>query len=137
MVNAVLADYPEAFVAGVSPFGVGNWITALEIASPGLKVSDRIENGDIGDDCWREFHGEISPAFRADQVRVPVLYAHGVNDPRIEISETEMMVQALRKNGVRADFIRIPDEGHGWRKLSNRLYYFRKQAKFLKDVLGE
>ncbi|WP_120078112.1 S9 family peptidase [Aurantiacibacter odishensis] len=137
MVNAVLADYPDAFAAGVSLFGVGNWITALEVASPGLKASDRIEYGDITEDRWREFYGEISPVFRADQIRVPVLYSHGAMDPRIDISETEIMVKALRENGVRADFVRIPDEGHGWRKLSNRLYYFRKQAEFLEDVLGE
>ncbi len=137
MVNAVLADYPDVFAAGVSLFGVGNWITALEIASPGLKAADRIEYGDISEDRWQEFYGEISPVFRADQIRVPVLYSHGAMDPRIDISETEVMVQALRDNGVRADFIRIPDEGHGWRKLSNRLYYYRKQAEFLEDVLGE
>jgi len=137
MVNAVLADYPDAFAAGVSLFGVGNWITALEVASPGLKASDRIEYGDITEDRWREFYGEISPVFRADQIRVPVLYSHGAMDPRIDISETEVMVTALRENGIRADFVRIPDEGHGWRKLSNRLYYYRKQAEFLEDVLGE
>ncbi len=137
MVNAVLADYPDAFAAGVSLFGVGNWITALEVASPGLKASDIIEYGDIGEQRWRDFYGEISPVFRADRIRVPVLYSHGAMDPRIDISETEVMVQALRANGVRADFIRIPDEGHGWRKLSNRLYYYRKQAEFLEDVLGE
>ncbi len=137
MVNAVLADYPDAFAAGVSLFGVGNWITALEVASPGLKASDRIEYGDITEDRWRNFYGEISPVFRADQIRVPVLYSHGAMDPRIDISETEIMVKALRQNGVRADFVRIPDEGHGWRRLSNRLYYFRKQAEFLEDVLGE
>ena len=137
MVNAVLADYPEAFAAGVSLFGVGNWITALEVASPSLKAADLIEYGDISEQRWRDFYGEISPVFRAERIRVPVLYSHGVNDPRVDIAETEVMVQALRENGVRADFIRIPDEGHGWRKLSNRLYYYRKQAEFLEEVLGE
>ncbi|WAT17918.1 S9 family peptidase [Aurantiacibacter sp. MUD11] len=135
MVNAVLADYPDAFAAGVSLFGVGNWITALEVASPSLKAADRIEYGDISEQRWRDFYGEISPVFRADAIRVPVLYSHGVNDPRVDIAETEVMVRALRESGVRADFIRIPDEGHGWRKLANRLYYFRKQAEFLEEVL--
>ncbi len=136
MVNAVLAEYPEAFAAGVSLFGVGNWITALEIASPGLKASDRIEYGDIAEDRWREFYGEISPVFRADNIRVPVLYSHGAMDPRIDIAETEVMVTALRDNGIDAPFIRIPDEGHGWRKLANRLFYYRQQAEFLEEQLG-
>jgi dipeptidyl aminopeptidase/acylaminoacyl peptidase len=46
------------------------------------------------------------------------------------------MVRALRDNGVRADFVRIPDEGHGWRKISNQLYYQRVQADFLEEVLA-
>ena len=43
MVNAVLALYPDSFAAGVGLFGVADWVTALQIASPGLKASDRIE----------------------------------------------------------------------------------------------
>ena len=46
------------------------------------------------------------------------------------------MVRTIRENGYRADFIRFQDEGHGWRKLSNQLFYARRQAEFLEDVLG-
>lgn len=137
IVNAVLSDYPDAFDAGVSLFGVGDWVTALEIASPGLKASDRIEYGDITNPQWRDFYTEISPIAKADQIRVPVLYSHGAMDPRIDLHETEVMVRALRDNGIRADYVRFADEGHGWRKLRNRLYYARVQADFIGDVLGD
>ncbi len=135
-VNAVLAEYPGEFAAGVSLFGVADWITALEVASPSLKASDRIEYGDITEEKWREFYRVNSPIRKADRITVPVLYSHGVMDPRIDIYETEAMVKTLRANGVSAPFIRIPDEGHGWRKLSNRLFYFRKQAEFVEEQLG-
>ncbi|AWW75185.1 dipeptidyl aminopeptidase [Erythrobacter sp. KY5] len=135
-VNAVLAEYPGEFAAGVSLFGVADWITALEVASPALKASDRIEYGDITEDRWREFYRVNSPIRKADQIRVPVLYSHGVMDPRIDIYETEVMVKTLRENGVEAPFVRIPDEGHGWRKLSNQLFYYRKQAEFIEEQLG-
>jgi len=65
-----------------------------------------------------------------------VLYSHGVADPRIDILESETMVKTLRKNGIEAPFIRIPDEGHGWRKLKNQLFYARKEAAFLEEKLG-
>ena len=136
MVNAVTSAYPDAFKAGVSLFGVGNWVTGLEVASPGLKASDLIEYGDIADPEWKKFYTEISPITIADKIRVPTLYSHGVMDPRIDIGETEIMVTTLRKNGVEAEFIRIPDEGHGWRKLKNRLFYSRKEAEFLEKHLG-
>ncbi len=135
-VNAVLAAFPGEFDAGVSLFGVADWVTALEIASPGLKASDRIEYGDITEERWRAFYTENSPIRQAGRINVPVLYSHGVMDPRIDIYETEVMVTTLRENGVRADFIRIPDEGHGWRKLSNQLFYFRREAAFLEEMLA-
>lgn len=135
-VNAVLAEYPGEFAAGVSLFGVADWVTALEIASPALKASDKIEYGDISEDRWREFYTVNSPIRKADQISVPVLYSHGVMDPRIDIYETEVMVKTLRANGIEAPFVRIPDEGHGWRKLSNQLFYYRKQAEFIEEQLG-
>ncbi len=136
VVNAVLANYPDAFKAGVSLFSVADWVTALEVASPALKASDIIEYGDINEPEWRAFYTENSPIRQADNIRVPVLFSHGVMDPRIDIFETETMVKALRKNGIEAPYIRIPDEGHGWRKLSNRLFYYRRQAAFLEEHLA-
>ena len=135
-VNAVLAEYPGEFSAGVSLFGVADWVTALEVASPALKAADRIEYGDITEDTWREYYTINSPIRKANQITVPVLFSHGVMDPRIDIYETEVMVTTLRSNGVDAQFIRIPDEGHGWRKLSNQLFYYRKQAEFIEEQLG-
>ena len=137
MVNAVLALYPDTFSAGVSLFGVADWVTALEIASPALKASDRIEYGDIREQKWIDYYTENSPIRMADQIRVPVLYSHGVMDPRIDIYETEIMVKTLRANGIDAPYIRIEDEGHGWRKLANRLFYFRAEAEFLEAQFAE
>jgi len=136
MVNAVLAAYPGYFKIGVSRYGVADWITGLEIASPALKASDRIEYGDIRLPEWRSFYEVNSPIRQADRIDVPVLYSHGVMDPRIDIAETETMVSALRNNGIEAPFILIPDEGHGWRKMSNRLFYYRRQVEFLESQLA-
>jgi dipeptidyl aminopeptidase/acylaminoacyl peptidase len=139
-VNAVLANFPGEFVAGVSLYGVADWVTALEVASPALKAADLIEYGDINEAGWREFYEVNSPIRQADQITVPVLFSHGVMDPRIDVFETEVMVRTLRANGVDAPYIRFPDEGHGWRRLSNQLFYFRREAEFLEaqlDMAGE
>lgn len=135
-VNAVLANFPGHFSAGVSLFGVADWVTALQVASPDLKAADRIEYGDINDPKWLAFYSEQSPLRQADNIRVPVLYSHGAMDPRIDIAETEIMVKTLRQNGVDAPYIRFLDEGHGWRKLKNRLFYAREEAKFLEQQFG-
>jgi len=135
-VNAVLANHPDAFIAGVSLFGVADWISGLEVASPALKASDIIEYGDIREQRWLEFYGKYSPIRQADRIRVPVLYSHGVNDQRVDIYETETMVRTLRANGIDALYMRFRDEGHGWRQLSNRLFYFRREAEFLERQFG-
>jgi dipeptidyl aminopeptidase/acylaminoacyl peptidase len=135
-VNAVLAAYPGEFVTGVALYGVADWVTGLEVASPALKASDLIEYGDIAEPKWREFYRDISPIRQAGRIRVPVLYSHGQQDPRIDVYETETMVRTLRANGVEAPYIRFPDEGHGWRKLANQLFYFRREAQFLEEKLG-
>ena len=46
-------------------------------------------------------------------------------------------LKRFRANGIDTPYIRIEDEGHGWRKLSNRLFYFREEAAFLEKTLGE
>ncbi len=135
MVNAVLAAYPSAFKVGVSRYGVADWVTALEVASPALQASDLLEYGDIRESEWRDFYTVNSPIRQADNIRVPVLYSHGEMDPRIDIYETEVMVKTLRTNGVEARYIKMPDEGHGWRKRSNRLFYYRRQADFIESHL--
>lgn len=135
-VNAALANHPGHFIAGVSLYGVADWVTALEVAAPALKASDIIEYGDINEPKWREFYTKYSPIHQADQITVPVLYSHGVNDRRVEIYETEVMVRTLRANGIDAPYIRFRDEGHGWRRLSNRLFYYRREAQFMEEQLG-
>lgn len=137
MVNTVLGSYPDAFSVGVCLFGVADWVTALEVASPSLKASDRIEYGDITDPEWRAFYKANSPINNASEIRVPVLYSHGAMDPRINKAETETMVRALRRNGIEAPYILFPDEGHGWRKLSNQLFYYRAEAEFLATHFGD
>lgn len=133
-VNAALANFPGNFIAGISLFGVADWVTALQIASPSLKASDIIEYGDISETEWLDYYTKNSPIRQANKIDVPVLYSHGARDPRIDIAETEIMVKTLRKKGIRVEYIRFLDEGHGWRKFKNRLFYAREEAAFLNDI---
>lgn len=66
----MLANFPGRFAAGVSMFGVGDWVTALEVASPALKASDRIECGDITEQRWRDYYRVNSPVRQADKIDV-------------------------------------------------------------------
>jgi dipeptidyl aminopeptidase/acylaminoacyl peptidase len=120
----------------VSFVGVSDWVRALEEASPALKASDRLEYGDINDPDDRAFFAELSPISRADQIKVPMFVQHGANDPRDPVTESDRLVKALRANGLPVIYMRFPDEGHGVRKLNNRVALYRAVAQFLEQHLG-
>jgi dipeptidyl aminopeptidase/acylaminoacyl peptidase len=131
-----LARLPRLFRSGVAFVGVSNWLTALEGASPQLKASDRIEYGDVDDESDRVFFKQLSPLTHVAGVRAPMLVVHGANDPRDPVTESDQFVGALRERGVEVQYLRFPDEGHGVRKLPNRIIAYRRIAEFLERTLA-
>ena len=134
---AAVTEFPDRFKAGVNIVGVCNWIRALEDASPQLKASDVIEYGNINDPEDRKFFESISPIKKADQIKAPLMVLHGVNDPQVPIGEADELVGTIRKSGGKVEYLRFPDEGHGFRKLSNQIIAFRRVAAFLEEHLGD
>ena len=132
---AAMARLPETFKAGVAFVGVSNWITALEGASPQLKASDRYEYGDIDDPDDREFFRRISPITHVAEVKAPMMVIHGANDPRDPVTESDQFVRGIRQHGGTVEYLRFPDEGHGIRKLENRVIAYRRIAGFLEHHL--
>lgn len=135
MVNAVLGLYPGTFDAGVSQVGVSDWVRALREATPGLKASDRVEYGDIRQERWQRFYAKNSPINDAAKITVPLLFQHGVNDPRDPVTESDRLVTAIREAGGTVEYLRIPDEGHFLTKQKNRVAYYRRLAAFLERHL--
>ena len=135
MVNAVMGAYPDAFKAGLSYVGVADWVKALQTASPSLKASDRIEYGDIREQRWLDFYAQNSPINTVHKIKAPMFYEHGVNDPRDPVTESDMMVKALRDKNIAVTYLRFPDEGHSIAKLANRITFYQQVAAFLKQHL--
>ncbi len=135
MTMAAMTRLPDYFKSGVAFVGVSNWVTALEGASPALKASDRLEYGDIDDPADREFFAEISPIKYVADVSAPVMVLHGANDPRDPVTESDEFVRGIRENGGEVEYLRFPDEGHGIRKLANRIIAYRRIAAFLERTL--
>jgi dipeptidyl aminopeptidase/acylaminoacyl peptidase len=59
----------------------------------------------------------------------------GLNDPRVPVSEAEQMIEAIRNNGGEAWYLLAKDEGHGFRKKSNRDVYSKAVILFLQKYL--
>jgi len=133
---AALTTLSDRFQAGVGFVGVSNWLTALAGASPTLKASDRYEYGNIDDPADREFFKDLSPITHVASVRAPLMVLHGANDPRDPVGEADQLVSAIRGRNGDVEYLRFPDEGHGIRKLSNRVTAYRRIARFLERTLG-
>ena len=77
-----------------------------------------------------------SPLYKADAVTKPLLIMHGVNDPRVKLEQSELMVAALRKAGKEVDFVTFDGDGHGNQRWPNNLTLYRKTEDFLAGCIG-
>ena len=77
-----------------------------------------------------------SPLFATDRIVAPLLVIHGANDPNVDRLHGDRLVARLRAEGKPVDYLVLPDEGHGLRRLSSRLRFFAAVEDFLARHLG-
>ena len=128
---ATLVNYSDRLRGGVSLAGIGDFVSFLANTAPYRQNQRRAEYGDERDLEMRSFLRRISPLTNADRITVPLLVAHGKNDPRVPLSEAEQMVNKLRAKDREVWFLVAADEGHGYRKKQNRDAYYAAFAEFL------
>ncbi len=119
MVMAGLTEYPETFAAGADLFGVVNFETFFKHTEPWMAAISKVEYGDPEKDA--AMLRDLSPIHRVDRVIAPTIVLHGANDTNVPVVEAEQVVESLKKRGVPVEYILFPDEGHGFRKTSNRI----------------
>ena len=82
----------------------------------------------------REFLEKISPNKSVDKITVP-MFVKGLNDPRVPVTESEQIVDALREADKIVWYMNALNEGHGYRKKENRDVYQQAVILFLKTYL--
>lgn len=135
MVYAVMEHYNDRLRAGVDVVGISNFVTFLENTKEYRRDLRRVEYGDERDPEMRAFLEKISPTTNADRITKPMLIVQGLNDPRVPASEAEQMLEAIRGNGGEAWYLLAKDEGHGFRKKTNRDRYIHSVILFLETYL--
>lgn len=135
MVLASMAHFNSRLCCGIDIVGISNFVTFLENTKPYRRNLRRAEYGDERDPRMRRHLERISPANNAHKISKPMLVVQGQNDPRVPASEAEQMLQAIRRNGGEAWYLLAKDEGHGFRKKSNREFYDKVVVLFLQRYL--
>ena len=63
---------------------------------------------------------EVSPVFLVDRILCPLFVAQGANDPRVNINESNQVVDSLQKMGVEVEYMVKDNEGHGFYNKENQ-----------------
>lgn len=131
---AGLTRDPERFAAGISIVGPSNVETLIGSIPPYWEPMRKPLERMIG--VGSIDLKTISPLTYSDNIKAPLFVAHGANDVRVNISESEAIVDSLAKRGVPVEFVVFPDEGHGIVNPSNSIALYGLIEQFLAKHLG-
>ena len=66
---------------------------------------------------------------------MPLFVAQGQNDPRVPVTESQQIVESVRKAGYEVWYMNALNEGHGFRKKVNQIAASNAYVKFLDTYL--
>jgi dipeptidyl aminopeptidase/acylaminoacyl peptidase len=133
---AGLTMTPELYRCGVNYVGVVDlemlyeWDSQVEALEAWFKAA-------VGDpDKDAERMRSTSPINLVENIRAPLFVVHGRRDPRVEIKQAETLIDALEEHDKEFEVMIKKDEGHGFRKESNRIELYTAMDAFFKEHLS-
>jgi len=118
-----LARASNLFAAGVDMHGVHDWNTELPTFSPNY---DPLKRPDVARLAF-----ESSPIASVATWRSPVLLIHGDDDRNVPFAQTELLVDALRRQKVDFEELIFPDEIHDFLLHRDWVRAYNASAEFL------
>lgn len=135
---AGLAFTPDVYSAGVDYVGVSNLFTFMETIPPYWKPYLEMMYEMVGNPKTDSAQFiATSPVFHADKIKAPLFIAQGKNDPRVKKSESDQMIEAMKKRGIEVEYMVKDNEGHGFHNEENRFDFYETMEKFLKKHLNK
>ena len=135
MTLAVSTFYSDRIRCSVDIVGMSNLVTFLEHTEAYRRDLRRVEYGDERDPKMREYLEKIAPMNNIEKIKKPMFVIAGKNDPRVPVSESQQIAEALKKQGTPVWLLIAKDEGHGYRKKGNQDFQFYATVEFLREYL--
>lgn len=128
-----LVKTPDLYVCGVDYVGVSNLFTFFKSFPPYWKpflaqVYQQWYDENSPED--QKIMREVSPALNADKITKPLFVVQGANDPRVNINESDQVVENLRKRGLDTPYMVKYNEGHGFGREENRIELYKCMMGF-------
>ena len=124
----------DEFASGASYFGVADLVT---FHAETHKFESHYDDYLVGP--WPEamdLYRERSPVTHADSISDPLLLLQGLDDKVVPPSQSEVIVEALKRRGIPYAYIAFAGEGHGFRKAENIKRAADAHLSFLGQVSG-
>ena len=132
-----LTLHPDLYACGVDIVGPADLATLMNSIPDYWKPVKKRWLRRIGDvTSDQALNEKLSPLYHAANIRVPLLIGHGQFDPRVKLSQSEKIVETIRKNGGKVTFVVYSDEGHGFARPENNLDFDGRIEEFLHGCLG-
>ncbi|KAI9469670.1 MAG: Alpha/Beta hydrolase protein [Benjaminiella poitrasii] len=126
--------FRQVFQAGCCRYGISD-ITLL--AKETHKFESRYPDRLIGEyPKDKATYIERSPLFKADEINCPVIFFQGAEDKVVPPSQAEVMVNALKKNGVPVAYVLYDGEAHGFRRAENIKRTIELEQWFYGQIFG-
>ena len=136
---AGVAFTPDAFACGVDIVGPSNLNTLLAAIPPYWEAGKQQMYRRMGNPTTPEGQAILkdrSPLFAADKITKPLLIGQGANDPRVNVRESDQIVDAMKAKNIPVTYVVFPDEGHGFARPVNNIAFNAVTENFLAGCLG-
>jgi len=128
---------PELYKCAVDYVGVSNMFTFMQTIPPYWEPLRQMFYEMVGDPVKDSLMlAEVSPVFHVDRIKCPLFVAQGANDPRVNINESNQIVEALKNKGIAVEYMVKDNEGHGFYNQENQFDFYRTMEKFLGTHMG-
>ncbi len=128
---------PNLYACGIDYVGVSNLFTFLHTIPPYWKPYLDMFHEMIGDPVKdSSMLVAASPIYHVDNIKAPLLVIQGAKDPRVNINESNQIVEALKKRGIDVPYLVKDNEGHGFHNEENRFDAYEAMEKFLEKHLN-
>jgi dipeptidyl aminopeptidase/acylaminoacyl peptidase len=130
---------PDLYAAAVDIVGPSDLPSLLESIPPYWEAQRKILYSRVADPTTPDGRALLeaeSPLRYVNKIRTPLMVVQGANDPRVNKSQAEEIVVALRDKGDPVEYLMAPDEGHGFQRPVNNMACFMAAEAFLAKYLG-
>lgn len=128
---------PDLYAAAVDYVGVSNLLSFMNTIPPYWKPYLEMMYEMVGHpNNDKQLLMDASPVLHVDKIKTPLFVAQGAKDPRVNINESNQIVEALKKRGIAVEYMVKENEGHGFSNEENQFAFYKAMEKFLKKHMA-